>query len=801
MDLTQIQDELITRLHAGEPLDRSAVLAAHPQHSDALRRFFELIGLIEEPPPSAAPTTLGEFEILRELGRGGMGVVYEANQPSLDRRVALKILPPGLAADPRVLARFKREAEAAGRLRHPNIVPVFSVGEAMGTPFFAMELIEGRSLATVIRLRRAGSDSDGPAAGTEWRRWVVERIAQIAEALAYAHDRGILHRDVKPGNIIIDPTGAPRLTDFGLALDTWKRGLTLAGEQFGTPEYMSPEQLMRHSHPIDERSDCYSLGVTMYELLTLRLPYDAGSAPELVNAVEAGRIVRPRVANPAIEPALAAVLDRALRKNPDERYANLTQFAAELGKLLERWPDPAPPPPPLTRRQAGLAGGMLLLAIAATWWFGFRTPDASASATVPPGAGLGGLAAGDWDGDGQLDFAGTFRLERGKTKLDGVRIRYGRGAAIDLATPSLEPEAITAVDFDADGLLDLVVRGANGPRLYYNGEKFIAHDVLPLSYIDLDLRDGVLGHEAGGNPEQWHPVRCSAVAVGQLGAGDALDLVFATHARNDRRRGGGGIHCIFGNGDRGFLGGVGLHLFKSSKRADVDLALAEFDGDAFADVVVADPQSGPYDPDPGMLIMNINDPSKPPQVGHAPDKSDHRNFELKIVPQSIAGARPMKVIAADLDGDGANDLALLNESAAAVRILTRKRVGDRLAFMQYDNPGLGILDSMVVGVPAFTPKTVALDSIASEFTLHDVDKDGIADIVVLLADARKVQILKGDADGEFRALPPLRVPARQGSRLSGVAVLIRDGRVDVVVGDLGSSRNDVGRIHRLRVPQ
>src|SRR5262249_36041651 len=156
--LEDIQDEILDRVHAGEAVDRPAPLAAHPAHVEALRRCFGLLDEIEEPPrvPSGAPSQLGEFEILREIGRGGMGIVYEARQISLKRRVALKVLPPALREDSRLLARFRREAEAAARLRHPNIVPVYSVGESGGAPFFAMELVEGRSLRDLIQLRRDG---------------------------------------------------------------------------------------------------------------------------------------------------------------------------------------------------------------------------------------------------------------------------------------------------------------------------------------------------------------------------------------------------------------------------------------------------------------------------------------------------------------------------------------------------------------------------------------------------------------------------------------------------------------------
>ncbi|HTE05592.1 MAG TPA: serine/threonine-protein kinase [Planctomycetota bacterium] len=337
--LEDIQDGILDRLHAGEPVDRAQLVAAHPAHAQALTLFFDVLDEIEAPHrgDQAGPSRLGEFEIVREIGRGGMGIVYEAQQISLKRRVALKVLSPELRRDERLVTRFRREAEAAARLRHPNVVPVYSVGESAGVPFFAMELVAGRSLRDVIRLRREGHDAGLPAVGDAWLGWAVQTVAQVADALDYVHGRGILHRDIKPGNIMLERDGTPRLTDFGLALDLQasEQTLTLAGDAFGSPMYMSPEQALRQQAPIDARTDIYSLAVTLYELLLLRLPYEGTTQVNMLAALTSGRVLLPGSIDPFFPVALEDVLMQALRREPGDRHGSAGAFAADLRAALE----------------------------------------------------------------------------------------------------------------------------------------------------------------------------------------------------------------------------------------------------------------------------------------------------------------------------------------------------------------------------------------------------------------------------------------------------------------------------------
>jgi tRNA A-37 threonylcarbamoyl transferase component Bud32 len=337
MNLEDIQDRILEQLHEGEPIDRAALLTEHEEHADALEQFFGVLDIMEAEGPGQedAPSRLGEFRIVREIGRGGMGIVFEAEQTSLKRRVALKVLPTALRSDRRLLSRFRREAEAAARLRHPNIVPVYSIGQAGNAPFFAMEMVTGQSLAEALDERRADRDGGLPQDAGDYQRRCVEVVSQLADALAYAHSQGILHRDVKPANVLLEADGTPRLTDFGLAADLEASSLTVSGEVFGSPRYMSPEQAFRCEKPLDARTDVYSLGVTLYEMLTLRLPYQGTTMSELLAALSTGQVVSPREFGIEMPAGLERVLMRALCRDLDERYAGVAEFAEDLRAASE----------------------------------------------------------------------------------------------------------------------------------------------------------------------------------------------------------------------------------------------------------------------------------------------------------------------------------------------------------------------------------------------------------------------------------------------------------------------------------
>jgi hypothetical protein len=373
----------VEALEAGRAPDRREFLAAHPElrgelteflagHDEVERLAAPIRATAEE--SAADPTStselgqLGDFRLLREVGRGGMGVVYEAEQISLRRRVALKVLPFVAAIDHRQLERFKNEALAAANLRHEHIVPVHAVGCERGVHYYAMQFIDGQSLAALIaELREQRSGARNLESGI---RWLVGLGLQAALALEHAHQAGIVHRDVKPANLLLDVRGQLWVTDFGLARVTGDAGLTATGELLGTLRYASPEQVLARRGIVDHRSDIYSLGATLYELLTLRPLFEGRDRHELLRQIADDEPRPPRSLAPAIPPELETVVLKALRKEPAERYATAQELADDLQRFLDNRPVVARRPTPADRlRQwarrhpTAVAAGVVLLAL------------------------------------------------------------------------------------------------------------------------------------------------------------------------------------------------------------------------------------------------------------------------------------------------------------------------------------------------------------------------------------------------------------------------------------------------------
>jgi eukaryotic-like serine/threonine-protein kinase len=418
LSLGRILESYMEELENGREPNPEELVARHPELAEALRGCLASLDFLNQagnrgqetrvwdsksgnassltPDPGLlAPDSgrLGDFRLIREVGRGGMGVVHEAEQISLARRVALKVLPFAAALDVKQLQRFKNEALAAAGLRHPNIVPIHAVGEERGVHYYAMQLIDGQSLAEVIaRLREEKSRKnpkheeanpkiptslevrsphlESPSLGatvvdvgpndstcpndrrssilhpqssilyrsSSFFRTAAELGIQAAEALEHAHRLGIIHRDIKPANLILDNEGKLWVTDFGLALIQNNVELTATGAMLGTLRYMSPEQAAAERGLIDQRADIYSLGATLYELLTLRPAFGEQDRHQLLAQIATQEPCLPRRLNPSIPKDLETIVLKAMAKAPEDRYSTAEQLAEDLRRFLDTRP-------------------------------------------------------------------------------------------------------------------------------------------------------------------------------------------------------------------------------------------------------------------------------------------------------------------------------------------------------------------------------------------------------------------------------------------------------------------------------
>jgi len=321
----------------GEAVDRARLLAEHPELAEDLRSYFDDTDAVEHyvdtilgwPHLDAAPVPgrLGGYELLREIGRGGMGVVYLAGQEALNRLVCVKVLLAGPHASEADVRRFLREAETAAALKHPNIVAIHEVGCCDGRHYLAMEYVEGHSLAELSR--------DGPLPADR----AAGYVRTIAGAVEHAHVRGILHRDLKPSNVLIDADGRPHVTDFGLARRI-EAGATLTqtGDIVGTPAYMPPEQASGESARVGPAGDVYALGAVLYQLITGRPPFQGETPLDTLIRVRTEDPLRPALLNPRVPADLETICLTCLEKDPARRYASAGALADELGRFLDRQP-------------------------------------------------------------------------------------------------------------------------------------------------------------------------------------------------------------------------------------------------------------------------------------------------------------------------------------------------------------------------------------------------------------------------------------------------------------------------------
>lgn len=336
-------DQILEQLQSGANPDIEQLIAAHPDRADDIRQLVSVVRLVHDATQEENPVAdldarvnvgakrpvLDDFRIEREIGRGGMGIVYEATQLSLQRRVALKVLLPGVSISRQALERFNREAKTAGALHHTHIVPVYTVGENEGVHYYAMQFIEGRSLAAFLRQCKQSNFKFDDIYFRRVARWGQ----QMADALDYAHERGVIHRDIKPANIMRDKEDNIWLTDFGLARDDSAESITLTEDIVGTARYMAPEQARGGRATIDATVDIYALGVTLYELVTLQPPFDGPDRETILRRIVNEPPRAPRKLNPAAPRELETIILKALEKEPGRRYL----CASLMGEDLRRF--------------------------------------------------------------------------------------------------------------------------------------------------------------------------------------------------------------------------------------------------------------------------------------------------------------------------------------------------------------------------------------------------------------------------------------------------------------------------------
>ncbi len=375
----------------------------------------------------AQTRSLGDFRLIQEIGRGGMGVVFQAEQISLRRRVALKILPLAAMLDQRALTRFKNEVMAVAQLDHPNIVDIYAVACDRGVHHYAMRYIEGCTVSTIIKEMQRRSDAElelpdaissvvssiqsreseaedmnrtqdhvdpalvetachsvtYPARRRIQSRAYFHSLAQfaavIADALDHAHQRGIVHRDIKPANLMIDSSGKPWVADFGLAHIESSPEMTMTGDLLGTARYMSPEQVLGDRAGTDGRTDIYSLGVTLYELITLKIPFDADGREELLRQILDEQPVAPTRLNPRVPRDLETIVLKCLEKNSEDRYATAGELADDLRRFVADEPIQARRPTTLQRvnrwirKRPGFAASLLFSLAVVSIAFGTST--------------------------------------------------------------------------------------------------------------------------------------------------------------------------------------------------------------------------------------------------------------------------------------------------------------------------------------------------------------------------------------------------------------------------------------------
>ncbi len=786
----KILDSIIARYRNGE---RPAVEEYERQYPGLEKRLREIfpalafLGNAQEAPSAAGrgadgvnhaeassptgviefPVRLGEYRILREVGRGGMGVVFEAEEERLGRRVALKVLPVHALMDRRKIERFQLEARAAAALQHPGIVPVYTVGEERGVHYYAMRLIEGDGLDAVIRevkrwksgeamcsqpdepterLGRARSSqlalqllsdstsrilretwavnaspraSPGPVSARphsrgktppEYYRSVARIGWQVAVALAYAHGRGVLHRDIKPANLLLDGEGNAWITDFGLAKLADAASLTQTGEIVGTLRYMAPEVIEGKANP---RSDIYSLGLTLYEFLTLEPAFDLEDQASIILAIKVDPPPAPRVRDPRIPLELEKIVLKAVQKDPMQRYRSALEMAADLERFVAGEPVLARLPGMRYRvgrrlrkhRRAVLAMVLLAGAVSGFGWVASRAHRPE---------GIQCMVAVDLDGDGLQD------LVTANFRSNSVTLLRNEGGGVLSPESHIEtgrsPGGLAGGDIDDDGDIDIVVSTFQSVGLTV-------------------LRNR--GNGSFGRESLELGIPAVRVLLGDVDGDKDLDILAST--RNHR------IALLPNTG-----GGVfGPPQAFETVQYPCYLALEDLDGDGDGDLAVTGIAQQP--------VRNL---------------AVHRNEGGKFGPPMTKdlGGIIGDIAAADFDGDHDKDLAVAPDAF------------DHVAIFWNDGRG-GFPKSTKVALPTPTVSLVAVD----------FDKDGDIDLVTASGALGWAGVLENQGGMTFELKRRVEAGAHPGSL--SVIDLDEDGNLDVAVGDWDTSdvtvfRND-----------